>query len=420
MSKNSPLRSYGLQLLKALLAALTVVLCSRWLGPDGRGELSILLFGLQIAMMLNEFVGGSAIGNMAVKYPSGRILPMAYSWAVLVIFVYWGYLNYYYQTHELQVNIYRMLFYALPLALLSIHYSLFQGYAMVYKRNELQLLLELLKLAGIVVIYLILDNFVPSDVIGVYGVSTVIILLLSFYFLRNFIFPWKQTGSPPVEMLHSGFWAQAGHLMLFCNYRLLLFPIESKLGIAEAGVYSNVVLIADMIWILANTFGSIAHMRILQSRNPVFHADITLRYAAISFWGTLFCCVVVILLPNGIFPFIFGKGFEAMKPVAIYFIPAVLCLGLSASFSHYFHAKNKFIAIFIVYAIALGIQWTLAQFWIDPMGLKGAALACSVAFGFILIAFLWMFYRQHPHLNLKSALHPWPGIRALKLFLTGR
>jgi len=80
---GGPVRTFGWQLAKAVIAALVVVIYSRGMGAYGRGALSILLLYLQLTLMVSEMVAGGALANLLTKYPLRRILPTAW------FFCYW-------------------------------------------------------------------------------------------------------------------------------------------------------------------------------------------------------------------------------------------------------------------------------------------------------------------------------------------
>src|SRR5690242_9915598 len=128
MNRNHPIRAFVLQFSKAIIAALTVVLISRWLGAEQRGELSLVLFAVNLIMVANEFVGGSSLGNLVVKYPLQKLLPFSKIWAIAVCCV--GSILYYFFSGTPEMTPYVALI-AFPLSLLTIHYSLYHGFAAV-------------------------------------------------------------------------------------------------------------------------------------------------------------------------------------------------------------------------------------------------------------------------------------------------
>jgi O-antigen/teichoic acid export membrane protein len=232
-----------------------------------------------------------------------------------------------------------------------------------------------------------------------------IALLLSAKSIANFFLNYKKTAVPK-GFFSDGFWAQNGQLVQFLNYRLSLLVIASFLGNAEVGVYANALLIAESIWIFGNSFGAIAHMRILQSQNAVFQADITLRYAVVAAAGTALACGVVWLLPTALYTAVFGPEFADLRDTAIWMFPAILALGCSTLFSHYLHAINKFKFLLIANTAGLLLQTGLS-FWLIPnYGLKGAAMAANAGFILILVCVFVAFKKANPQATLRGKLNP--------------
>ncbi|MFM8995212.1 MAG: hypothetical protein ACKOI1_03100, partial [Bacteroidota bacterium] len=74
---GGPIKTFGWQLVKAVLAAVVVIVYSRVMGAYGRGSLSILLLNLQMVLMVSELVAGGALANVLSQDPAKRILPTA-------------------------------------------------------------------------------------------------------------------------------------------------------------------------------------------------------------------------------------------------------------------------------------------------------------------------------------------------------
>lgn len=396
---NSAFSTFGIQLFRAVLSALTVVLCSRWMGPEGRGELSIVLFWVNLYMIANDYVGGSSMANLMQKAGLNKLLPISFLWALfssvsgMVIFYSLG--------GSLKMAVMTGLI-AVPLALLSVQYNIYQGLAKVGQRNKIQLLLEVLKLLFVILAFVFMDNLekrlsISSVVISMFW-ATAIVLFVSSFILRKIIIPGlKDFGRPPEMLFTSGFWSQNGHLVQFLNYRLSIWILTKILATsAPAGIYANALLIADTIWIFANSFGTIAHMRILQSKNEVFRADITLRYAAFAVTGTVLACLVMAMVPSGVYTAVFGAGFEQLKDTALLLIPAIIAVSASSLFSHYLHATDRFKQLLLANLAGLIVQ-TMAALWLIPRyGINGACIAADAGFVFILVVIIVIFRTGNP------------------------
>jgi O-antigen/teichoic acid export membrane protein len=157
---GGPIKTFGWQLAKAIVAALVVVIYSRGMGAYGRGALSILLLNLQLVLMVSELVAGGALANLLTKFPMRRILPTA--WLFLIATLAVGYLFGWFVwvvpnagdfplglDHPKVVALNLLFFQGLFLGGLNIQYNIFQAHGWVMKRNRLQVSMEVLKLVGL-------------------------------------------------------------------------------------------------------------------------------------------------------------------------------------------------------------------------------------------------------------------------------
>ena len=84
---GGPIKTFGWQLAKAVLAAIVVIAYSRGMGAYGRGVVSILLLNLQMLLMVSELFAGGALANLLSKVPAKRILPSAWLFLLLLLII---------------------------------------------------------------------------------------------------------------------------------------------------------------------------------------------------------------------------------------------------------------------------------------------------------------------------------------------
>ena len=170
-SDGGPMRTFGWQLAKAVIAALVVVIYSRGMGAYGRGALSILLLYLQLTLMVSEMVAGGALANLLTKYSVRRILPTAWSFLFLVLsiayvigWVFWVVPNAgdypICLDHPKVITLNLLFFQGLFLGGLNIQYNLYQAHGWVHRRNQLQVFMEVLKLLGLLLCFEAMYGFV--------------------------------------------------------------------------------------------------------------------------------------------------------------------------------------------------------------------------------------------------------------------
>ncbi|MFM7765371.1 MAG: polysaccharide biosynthesis C-terminal domain-containing protein [Sphingomonadales bacterium] len=405
MSNSSALSTFVSQLLRTALAAVFVILCSRWMGPEGRGELGLVLFWAGFLMMGNDFVGGSNLANALQRFSLSALFPFSVAWSIFVLITGFVLLMIFGSGSKMA---WMVGFVSMPMVLLNIQYNIQQGLAMVTQRNRLQLMLEFLKilfLCAFVYNWDKMDLGVGTAIASLFYSYLIVLAVSSWLLKKEIVDAIKSAQKPPGVLFTDGFWSQNGHLAQFLAYRLSLYSLTYILGNhTAAGIYANALLIADAIWIFANSFGTIAHVRILRSKNENFKADITLRYAVFAVFGTVAACLLLSVLPSSIFVWVFGIGFETLKDTTLLLIPAILAVAASSLFSHYLHAVNRFKALFVANLAGLLLQTAIA-FWLIPKwGIYGACVAADTGFILTLVIVYLFFINQNPHARLKGPL----------------
>ncbi len=421
--------NYSWQLAKAATAFVTVVIYSRVLGAHNRGELSLMLLYLQLALMINELVVGSVMANWFSKFDF-RYLTRRLWWVsgtvlgLLGIVGFWGF-NWGYTTFPIVIL-------GATLVRQNMVINLLQSKDLILLRNRWQFYYEFLKLVFLLLGLLFLgwiffvvshsyhsDSSAPKNIIQrwvqyvfenewspvsfilwILAISGLIWCWLSGRFLKNVlqdsavkmdVQPMMQEpiALPPKQKfgwfeIKEGVLAQLGHLMLFLIYRMPVFMCSAWMlkiwgynsqiiplgfqGYVDfsklAGVLSNVLLIADTLWIFSNSLGGMVHARLLQTemliRSEVSQNRWIWRFFVLSAVGTMLLIAFTALLPSALYKMIFGPDFAHMSVYFIWMIPGVLALGISAVLGHVLHARNQFMNL--LWNHALGF-FTMMTFW---------------------------------------------------------
>jgi len=391
MAKNAVMGTLGARITAAVAGFGTVVLCSHVLGAEGRGMLSVLLAYVQLIIIGSEFVGGSTLVNLTPQYGIRRLLPTAYGWLFLVCCGTWLWF-----LQRGQSEFLAALPMAVPLGLLTIHYSLLQGVGNMRKRNQAQLLYELLKLAGVAISFWFFTKYGALNLVVMsFTIAAALAWLFTIPALRSANTKSSVTILPPADMFTSGWWSQLGHLVQFFNYRASIFIIDYFLGSNSTGLYSNALIIADAVWIFGNSLGSVAHMRMVLRPDAAYARNLLRRYHSLSAFGTLLAVLVLFLLPNSVYVTVFGHDFRSFRSVLLPLLPVILFLSLSTIPSHLLHAKNDFKALLLANFAGCAVQIGLAYFLVPAYGLTGAALSACVGFAFITLLVWFRMEKQH-------------------------
>ncbi|MCB0784673.1 MAG: hypothetical protein KDC02_10735, partial [Flavobacteriales bacterium] len=68
---------------------LVIVVAGHRLGAVGLGDISLVVLGITIVMLVNNLVGGGALVYLVPRHPLKELLPPAYAWAVITAGIAW-------------------------------------------------------------------------------------------------------------------------------------------------------------------------------------------------------------------------------------------------------------------------------------------------------------------------------------------
>ncbi len=188
--------------------------------------------------------------------------------------------------------------------------------------------------------------------------------------------------------IKDGVMAQLGHLILFLIYRMPIFMCSAWMleiwgfktqvslpynkGYLDfnglAGVLSNVLLVADSLWIFANSLGGMVHARLLQpemlSRSESSQNRWIWRFFVLSIFGTAILALITATIPKSLYVLIFGRDFGDMALYLKLILPGIFSLGVSAVLGHVLHARNQFYILFWNHVLGLMVMllfWFVAR-----------------------------------------------------------
>lgn len=352
MSKDNPIKSYSWQISKAAISFLSVIIYSQLLGAEGRGELSVWLLILQVTLMINEWVMGSAMANWFSQFGFNTVIRKTWFFPILVLTI--SYLLALIFDIPIKIFTYLSLI-GIGITMQNLFANYFQSTGEVLKRNKWQFTYELVKVILLILSLILFYNGVINSLSN--GVEltllTIALAALLWIFGSLFFFSKREKKVKLVEnefprisvVLKEGFWAQFGHLLLFLIFKAPIYFAAKLSGDSLAGIISNTLLIADTVWIFANTFGMVIHSRALDKIDLNYHKKLASRFMVISFWGTTTLACVVLWIPQFAYQWVFGKEFGAMRELWRLIFPGVIAMSLSAVLGNLLHAQNRFIEL---------------------------------------------------------------------------
>lgn len=355
------------------------------MAAEGRGMISICLFYVQIAILFNDVIGGSTLANLIPKYGLKKLAPAAWLCTAIITVILLS-VSYFIFLPPISSSFVAWLF--IPTAFIGFSYSAFQGLNQINHRNYLQVILEASRLIGVMVLFYLFNDTQLNNVLWMFVISGVIASIWAANKLsKHLILKWYPI---PAEVIKMGFSSQIGHLLNFLNYKIAIFFIYYLLSSAEAGIFANALLAADTIWLLANSFGTVAHAKFLQRNRTQYLIKLTLYHMNWSLIGTLICCAIMVIVPNSWYISVFGSDFNTLKWICMLLIPGIIFFSLSTQIGHLLHAINKFSIINIGNFLALIVQILGIAILAPRLEMYGVVWAFNSAF---FVNFLWLWYQ---------------------------
>lgn len=208
----------------------------------------------------------------------------------------------------------------------------------------------------------------------------------------------------------------ATNLVSLLNYRVGLFVVERMLGLSATGVYSIAVVVAELLWFVSGSLTQAVYGRI---GNPDRDraAAVTVRALQLSVLALLLLAPVLWLAAQRLVPWVLGPAYADSLPVMAMLLPGVLLFGGASALSAYFtnHAGTPRVPAQVA-GLSLTLNALLSVGLVPQLGMAGAALAASLAYGGSVLVLVWLFAR-HAGLPLGSVLLPgaqlWADLRSV-------
>lgn len=186
----------------------------------------------------------------------------------------------------------------------------------------------------------------------------------------------------------------ATNLLSLLNYRATLFLLERQGGLAEAGVYSVALQVAELLWLLSSAVTVSAYHRI-GAPDAAQAAATTLRAVRFNLGATLAAAPLLYLAADWALPRVLGPAYAAaLQPLAL-LLPGIAGYAAASSLSAYYtHHLGRPQWSAGIAGLSLGLTLLIAAWSIPRFGAAGAALATSLAYTLAIAVALRAFLRD--------------------------
>ena len=390
--------SFIVRFASAVLNFLVIVLLSNVLGSEGKGICSRYITIIANALIFCDFIGGPPLVFMAAKYRVSNILLPSYLWSALtsLITIYVFYLLGQFPENELPV----MMILSFLNSCIAIHQNILSG-----KMKFLQL--NIVILIQSLVLFLTLKYFfrisgevfelapAPVHYLMALGVSYGAGSLIGFLFIVFL----EKTGervrliSFLSEAFRYGFVNILGHALQFINQRLSYFFLQPQ----SLGVFSNASSIGESLWLIPNSIATVQYGKVSNMPDKKAAEQVSLFFLKLNLLLCFFAVIIMLLLPDSFFIWLFGKEFSGISHLLLLLAPGLFFYGGYLILGHHFSGRGKF--MLNLKSIAAGLTVTILGFaylliFKKSFTMEEAALLTTVSYSGNFIFAFAVFFRE--------------------------
>jgi len=204
------------------------------------------------------------------------------------------------------------------------------------------------------------------------------------------------------EMLHYGVRVYVSCLLMYLVIRSDLLLVNYFRGVAETGVYSIAVQIADTLLLLPVTIGMILLPRVAGERQDR-QDGVTARVLRHTVFLMTVLCAAVFVLVEPVVRLLYGPDFEGAILATRCLLPGVWSLGVNGVLMNHFGGQGMPGVTITAPALGLLLNVALNLAMVPRFGILGAALSSSAAYALMLAVSLVTFVRRG-RLRLRDSL----------------
>lgn len=374
----------------SLFNLLIGILISRYLGTEGRGTHGLFIASIALIHLCTNWLGGASLVYLAPRYSLKQLTRISFWWSSLFAFATWL-LLYLFGILPGEYNG-LLLVCALLFAWWNNLANLLLGRQQTQAYNTLQVINPMISVVILVIAFLFYKPLFLSFV-WAYAIAQVISLGLSFIYLRKELAMDEKRNDPGLlrVFIRHGLYIQLANLTQFFNYRIVYFLIDSHFGKSTLGIYSNALSLAESVWMITRSISTIQFAKISNSSNIQFSRNLTRRYGGISIGVSAVGVLVLVLLPDTFFTWLFGAEFTGIHDYLVLLAPAILSMSFGNIYAHYFSGLGLNRVNFVGSLFNLVVMVIAFYLLMDVIGVQAVPVSASISFTLAMGYHVWRF-----------------------------
>lgn len=357
-----------------------VILTAKYLGAAARGEIALVILSVSIVALFQAIVGGPSLTYYAATNSLKKLLGIAIGWSLVIGTLVGLLLGVFNLISWDLVGL--LLLISLPQGVVLIYQSVLIGRQKISYYNSLEFIRSAFLVFIITLSLLGLNVKSISVVYNAYVAANMLTVAMGTYYVLKLPKIESEWGTLKLakEMLRFGLQVQLNNISQMFNYRFVYFIIEKWKGLEVLGVFSVAISIAETVWIVSKSIATYQTSILVNTKDAIRQRTSTISFSKMSLFFTMIAVMILLLLPESLFTWLFGEEFIQIKQINYFFSPAILFLSFFGILNHYFYCTDR--NVINIYGALVGNIITLAIsiYFIENYGLVGAALTYSVSF----------------------------------------
>ncbi|WP_210148337.1 polysaccharide biosynthesis C-terminal domain-containing protein [Chryseobacterium scophthalmum] len=370
-----------------------VIFSTNMWGSEGKGTISIVIANVALVSFFSSIFSGSSTSYFARKFKVEQVLVYSYLWSLIVgtavplIFSFAAIQNEF---------LYYLVGISVLSSLLSTNISLFIGTQNIRFFNIYTVLQQLVHVLFIAILIYI----VKLKDVSVYFLAQ--IFCLALLFLTSLILILKKckfsefsfSKSVFINMFEYGWKTQLSAFIQFLNYRLSFYFLEYFEGIAVVGIFSIGITFSEAIWTITRSIAVVLYSDVVNSESREESIVKTKSSLKLSFTLMLVFVLGILIIPDFVYPFIFGKEFSETKLIMLLLAPGILAIAVSDMIGYYFSGIKELKILNIKSIVGLLITVCFSFFAIPKWGIWGACFVTTLSYVVSACILFWKFYQS--------------------------
>lgn len=381
----------------ALCNLFTLLITAKYLGAHGRGEMAIFVLGVSIVGIIQNIFSGSILTYLTPNYPIRNLIVLSSMWNILIscttpfILVYFDLFP--------AIYIYDLVNLSLILGSITLLQNILLGLEAINKQNIIEVTKAFTSTLFLLVFIVIFRFYSIQSVIDALYWSYTITLGVAVICIALHPRRTNNTLFSTRKLVHYffsfGTQMQLNNISQMINYRFCYYLIEKKIGLSALGIFSVTTSLIEVVWIICKSISAIHYSKSVNLNNTNQRVRLTQQLSKMSLLLTFPAILVLLIIPNDVFSWLFGKDFTNFKPLFISLAPGALLLAVFTLFNHHFSGIGKNMINLKASIVGNIITICVGIATIDSIGMLAGGIATSLGYSGMFIYLLIQFNRMY-------------------------